>query len=218
MNRYNGFLMSHKGLRAMLFSTALTFQQTDADDQEAIDSLLTRLEQLLNAFNDHSALEDEYIYPLLQAKRPELILSFQREHETDRQFTRQLCEQIACYHVAGDATRPTAWFLLFMAFNAFMAFNISHMNKEETSFNEAAWQFYSDEELIAVHQQIAKSRTPEQKQLSGYWMFKACNNQELSGWVRALKAQMPGTAFQTFADNARHLLLPNRWNLIFKNI
>lgn len=54
--------MSHKGLRTMLFCATLMFQQSNADDHETIDSLPTRLEQLLTAFDDHSALEDEYIF------------------------------------------------------------------------------------------------------------------------------------------------------------
>jgi hypothetical protein len=141
MNRYNGFAMSHKGLRAMLFSTALEFQQTDPDDDNATNSVLTKLEQVLQSFDAHSELEDEYIFPLLETKKPDLTDAFEKDHELDRMLTKMLGDSISLYRLSAPAERPYLWFQLFMAFNDFTAFNLGHMNREETCFMKSYGSF-----------------------------------------------------------------------------
>jgi hypothetical protein len=66
-----------------------------------------------------------------------------------------------------------------------------------------------------VHRTIAASRTHEQKKISGYWMFMACNNTELSTWAGELKKELQPEAFEGFTNNAQNILARDRFATIF---
>ena len=56
--RYNGFLLTHKALRAMLYDTAIHLQQYDDPSGKKSNDLIEKLEAVMLAFDKHSELED----------------------------------------------------------------------------------------------------------------------------------------------------------------
>ncbi|MCO5947985.1 hemerythrin domain-containing protein [Mucilaginibacter flavidus] len=217
--RYNGFSMSHKGMRMMLFDMTIELQQADFKDAKAMEPLLANLEHLLKVFNEHSELEDEYILPLAEKNHPRLLAEFEDQHAKDRSLSHNLYAAIANYHeAADDDARILSGNILFYNFISFITFNLDHMNKEETIFNEAIWPHYTDKELINVHMEIGASRTADQKQVACYWMLKACNDAELTSWLGGIKSILPDPEFQNMADKAIQLLSQIRWESIYNQL
>ncbi len=54
MERYNVFTRVHKGLRAFLFETAMTVQQTDFSVTDEAEAAMGRIGEALYYFNQHS--------------------------------------------------------------------------------------------------------------------------------------------------------------------
>lgn len=219
IQRYNGFAMSHKAMRAMLFSTALNLQHADFSEKTQMEVILNSLQSILNSFDEHADLEDDYILPLAKKYNPELLQAFENEHIKDRRLTSDLNTAISYYRSSiNNSERALNGSRIFYALMSFISFNLDHMNREEIEFNSVIWKHYSDEELESVHNKIATTRTPEQKQISGYWMLSSCNIHELSEWLMGIKKTAPHAAYSALLINAQKILTPERWELLEREI
>ncbi len=190
--RFNGFGMIHKALRMMLFDTATTLQHTDYCDANGMDIALEKIEHVVDFFDEHADHEDTEVLPVIADAEPALWRSFEEEHITDRQLGQNLKNAIASYRAAQeDETRSQAGYNTFYAFNAFIAFNLNHLNKEETELNQVLWRLLSDEEIMAINGKIAASVPPQQAAETYKWMMRGCNNKELISFIKTLQAHAP---------------------------
>jgi len=138
MLRYNGFSMSHKTMRAMMFHSLLQLKQVDFANRLAMHEILINLELVLKVFDEHADLEDQYILSLAALHNPQVMPQFEAEHTKDSILTKELAASIDQYKETVDEKgRLIAGNTLFYNFIAFIAFNLEHMNKEEICFNKA---------------------------------------------------------------------------------
>ena len=188
MIRYNIFNQIHKALRALLYDTALTLQQTNFANTEEAEAVLEQLKQTLNVFDKHAEHEDHGVLPAIQQYEPSIVDAFAQEHILDHQLAENMRAQLAAFDVATTpADRLNAGNGILHAFIAFMTFNLDHMAKEETVINERLWRYYSDAEIIAMNQRIIASIPPEEMSFTSAWMMKGMNNAEITGWLRAVQ-------------------------------
>lgn len=80
--RYNVFNQIHKGLRGMLYDTALRLQRTDFSGPEASQAI-EPLHQVLLFFDDHADHEDRFILPHIRKHNAPLLDELEKEHEID---------------------------------------------------------------------------------------------------------------------------------------
>ena len=213
--RFNGFAMIHKALRAMLYDTAMSLQQTDYSDADAMQPVLQKLEAIIHTYDDHADHEDTHILGIAAAVNPALAASFEQEHIIDRQLGANLTNAIESYRMASDATgRLRAGHHIFYAYNAFIAFNLTHMNKEANELNEVLWAQCSDAEIQAINSKIAASVPPEQAAQNFAWMMRSCNNTELTGFLRLIQANAPPPVIDMVKAIAERELSPARWALL----
>lgn len=213
--RYNGFLMIHKALRAMLMDTTLELQHTNFLDAEKTSKTLQKLETVIASFELHAHHEDTIILPLIQEQSPEIYRQFEEEHETDHELGERLQTAIEALKTKADATRRLLLgSKILYAFYDFVAFNFSHMNKEETVLNEVLWKHFSDEELLKVNMKIVQSNTPAQMQTAAYWMLKGCSNEEISQWMKGARKGLPEPAFKGLVELATRILPAERVQFI----
>lgn len=209
--RYNSFLMIHKALRAMLMDATLELQHADFLNIEKTTAVLKKLEIVVDMFEMHASHEDSLVLPMIQELSPETSQLFEAEHVKDHELGERLKAAIESINTASDAAaRLAAGQQLLYIFYDFVAFNFAHMNKEETILNEVIWKYYSDEAILKVNQQIVQRNTPAQMQTAAYWMLKGCNNAEITGWLKALKASAPEAVFQSLSELSNHLLPAER--------
>lgn len=209
--RYNGFLMIHKALRAMLMDTTLELQHASFLHVEKTNALIQKLETVIDTFEAHAHHEDTLIIPLIQEQSPALYHQFESEHETDHELGERLKSAMEALKMEENAdARLSLGRQILYAFYDFVAFNFSHMNREETILNEALWKHFSDEELVKVNQKIVQTNTPEQLQTAAYWMLKGCSNEEIRGWMMGAKKGMPEAIFNAIVDLAYRILPAER--------
>lgn len=209
--RYDGFGMIHKALRMMLYDAAITLQHTDFRDPEAMHSALEKVAHVIDFFDSHADHEDMHVLPMIAVAEPALSKSFEDEHIIDRQLGQNLKNAIASYQAAqADEMRTQAGHNIFYAFNAFLAFNMNHMNKEETELNEALWRQLSDEEIMTINGKIAASAPPQQSAETYKWMMRGCNNKELTGFIKTLQTHAPAPVLNTALGIAEQELTAER--------
>ncbi|GAO41882.1 hemerythrin domain-containing protein [Flavihumibacter petaseus] len=217
MKRFNAFGLIHKALRAMLFDVDLELQQADWNKPEDVRQLISKLQQVLNAFEHHAYIEDNYVLPLIAGKDRHLQQELEGEHQQDKILTEALLEHIEAIQKPGNPLEKSIHAnAIQYAFHAFVAFNLDHMNKEETTFNRVLWQYYSDEEIMAVNEQISKMIEPASRENGLLWMLRGCNAAEISMLMQKLEQQLPAEAFHQFRKKAvaqvpgkfRYLLQP----------
>jgi hypothetical protein len=194
--RYNSFNQIHKGLRALLYDTAIKFQQTDLSNKTDGEKVLQQLELLLTLFESHAHNEDEFYNKPLEEVNPEVATLFEKEHDEDHRLGQVLSDLIAKWRKEDDASdRETTGRNLFYAFNEFIAFNLYHMNKEEIELNAVLWNEYSDDSIRATEQELVKRVPPQKMGLYAKWMIRGINDAELSKWLKEVKEFAPPEVF-----------------------
>ncbi|MBS1545135.1 MAG: hemerythrin domain-containing protein [Bacteroidetes bacterium] len=203
-NRYNTFYKIHKGLRAMLYETALQMQRTDMGNMDAGIPVIRSVEEILIMFDTHASGEDaQYNSPLEDRDRSVAVL-FEKEHEEDHRLARQLGQLVTAWQSANSgASRNEIGARLFYAFNEFIAFNLYHMNKEESLLNEVMWKHYTDEEILQKEKAIVRSLTPDKLKLAWKVMARGLNNHDLSEWLSEVRNSAPSAVFDQLSSIVR---------------
>ena len=198
MQRYNSFNMIHKALRALLYDTALTIQQTYFADYEEADTAIEKLEMVLYAFEQHAHHEDNNILPLIEVYEHELVEEFEKEHLKDMELGNRLKHLVNIILAAEkDEEKIICGSAISKSFVEFMVFNLEHMAKEEILINQALWKHYTDEQLILANQKLVASIPREEKAFSSKWMMRGINNVEAINWLKDIKESAPDFVFQS---------------------
>lgn len=210
MQRYNVFNQIHKGLRGVLYNTALQIQQTDFTGPEA-DATIDQLQQVLLFFDTHAEHEDAFILPHIEKHNPELMDELEKDHVVDHRLTQTLFENIEEWK---GATSPDQKELIgqriFFAFNEFIAFNLYHMNKEENVLMYLLWKHYTDAEIHQMEVQIIQSIPPQTLFAESRWMMRSINDREVIGWLSGMRQGAPAEVFNSFLQMAEDELPANR--------
>lgn len=210
-SRYNLFNLIHKGLRHLLYDTALKLQRTDVHASQANEVIL-QLEQVLDYFEQHAHHEDNQIFTAIQPHAPELVADFEAQHAEDHQLSDQLADLIHQLKATSDAAQKNEiWQSIFYAFNEFVAFNLYHMNKEERDVNEILWTHYTDQELMQITQKIISSIKPEILMAQSRWMMRSISTAEAVAWLGGMKATAPEPVLKAFVGLAQNELSLMEW-------
>jgi len=215
MNRYNIFGQVHKGLRALLYETAICLQQTDFTDKEAADITLAQLETALDLFDKHAHTEDTMVFTAIELMEPSLVHAFENEHKEDHALAQRLRGlQIAFAHAISADDKTSISDAIIKAFIDFMIFNLRHMAKEEDIINKALWKYFTDIELYGITQKIIGSIPPNTMSQFSRWMMRGSNNNEITAWLKEVKNNAPDFAFQSLMQIAEEELEAQRWQLV----
>lgn len=213
--RFNAFNQIHKGLRALLYDTALSVQHTDFAQEAQAKATFRKIEKVLWLFEGHAHTEDSKVFPLLKAVAPEVVNDFEQQHVMDHQLGEDLHNSIVAYDFAQSATdRINCGIKLLQAFDEFTAFNLQHMNKEEAIINSLLWAHFTDEQLLALQRDIVAGIPPDKNEWYSRWMIKGVNDAEMVGWLQKVKQTAPSVVFNGLVAMAEQELPEERWRAI----
>src|SRR5689334_22157447 len=136
MNRYNIFNQIHKGLRSLLYETALLIQRTDFLNKEESKIALEKVREVVELFEKHAHTEDTYVLPTLTEYEPAVVTIFEEEHVKDHELSEKLLGLVYVLTQSQlDETKVEMGKALSIAYVEFLVFNLNHMAKEETVIN-----------------------------------------------------------------------------------
>ena len=198
MSRINVFNQIHKGLRAMLYDTALTLQQTHFADSDQSDAAVKKVRTTVEMINAHTAHEDHFIFPAIQAYEPSLVDVFTMEHLKNHSLSDKLVDSLVMHnHAVKSESKIETGQALIRAFQEFMVYNLEHMTNEETILNEILWRYYSDEEIEAISKRIVRSRRHDEEIVTTAWIMRGLSNTEISNWLKTVETT---ASWQVFAQ------------------
>lgn len=213
--RFNPFGQVHKGLRALLYDTALLLQHINFSKEEEIAIAVERIKLVNNLFAHHAEIEDGQVFPMIAKEAPEIVADFEAQHETDHLLSAQLEKKL---HLFNETNSPEqnrfAGNELLQSFNAFLAFNVEHMRKEETIVNGCLWKTYTDEELLKKVQEISAAIPPEENKHFACWMLRGMATHEIIDWYNAVKHSAPKPVFTMLCDLAEEVLPEKKWDVV----
>jgi hypothetical protein len=211
------FLQVHKGLKALLFETALQVQHTDFWNIDEAEDVIERINDAVRLFEKHAHSEDTLVFPAIEKYEPSVKDAFEQEHIKDHLLGQQLQQAIDQYNHADLITgKAAAGRQLQAAFLRFMVFNIEHMMKEEDVINPILWRYYTDAELHVITARIVAGIPQDYMMHYSRWMMKGLNNAEITQWLREVEKNAPEPVFQALFATAEKELSERRFRQILE--
>lgn len=162
MNRVDLFTMTHKGVRALLFETAVDAARLDLSSTSEVDDLVARIERLLGFIDEHARLEDAEIVPALRRIDPVLAATLATEHQSHASVHGVVERAARMLALAPPRQRGVAGKHLMHVVNQLVSMQLLHMGHEETVVNAVLWGAFGDGELLAIRGRIVE-RIPERR-------------------------------------------------------
>ena len=202
----------HKAVRAYLCDTLARVARLDLDDEHDVAAVVLQVRELLAFCTDHIAHEDLFVHPAMEARRPGSTAGTAADHLHHAQTVAALLQ--ACDALAGGtgAERLAAWRRLQRGLAQFTGDNLLHMECEESANNAVLQSCYSDDELVALHQQILAAIPPVKMAVGMRWMLVGSSPAERTRLMAGLHADAPPPAFDAMLGLARACLDSADWN------
>jgi hypothetical protein len=147
-SRIDLYSLPHKSLRHALHEAGAVLGSGDAGPAR------TALELLAS----HGGHEEEFIHPLLDRHLPDLAETMRSQH-------RELDARLERVHVALDGTDPVA---AYRRYHRLVAWNLGHLDEEETIVLPALWSAVPDAALADVFGAF-RAAHPEANDLYRRW-------------------------------------------------
>lgn len=185
----------HKGLRAFMAHTLEAVGRMDAGDAADVAQTLGALRGLLGLMRTHMHVENQFLHPALEARRPGAARRTAAEHAEHEHAFEELRTAMLALERSAEPARAGAATLLYRRLASFVAENFAHMHVEETENNALLWAVYSDAELAQIHDALLASVPPEERALALRWMLPALSPAERAGMLSEMQAKLPAEAF-----------------------
>lgn len=219
MQRYNIFRQVHKGLRAMLYETAIAVQQTDFTNEQETEQLMRVISDVIFLFEKHAHSEDTFILPAISNYEPSVVDTFEQEHDKDHALGERLKVYLQILDSVSSAEeRINAGSGLTLSFVEFVIFNLDHMAKEESLLNNILWRHYSDEEILNFERSIIANVEPASMAIFSKWMMRGMNNNEIVTWLRKAEQAAPEPVFQALFKTAEQELSEKRFRQVLEGL
>ena len=217
MLRFNVFNQIHKGLRAMLYDTALTLQQTHFADSDQSDTAVKKVRTTVEMISAHTAHEDHFVFPAIQEYEPSLVDLFTLEHLKNHTLSEKLVDLLVAHnHAVKPEAKIETGHAVVRAFQEFMLYNLEHMSNEETVLNDILWRYYSDEEIESISRRMVRSRRHDEAIVTTAWMMRGLSNTEISNWLKAVETSAPRQVFAQLFSIAEKELPNDRFRKVLE--
>jgi hypothetical protein len=202
----------HKAVRAYLCDTLARVARLDLDDEHETAATLLQTRELLEFCTDHIAHEDVFVHPAMEARQPGSTAGTAADHLHHAQTVAALLEACDALATGAGAERLAAWQRLQHGLALFTGDNLLHMASEEGANNAVLQSCYSDDELVALHQQIVAAIPPKKMAVGMRWMLVGSSPAERTRLMAGLRADAPPPAFDAMLELARESLDSADWN------
>lgn len=204
--RQNLYAGIHKALRALMAELVTAAGRMDPDDEGDVRATLARIEEGLQLCEKHLQLEEAWLHPAMEARRPGTSARAALDHAGHEREFESLRAALGTVRDGSGAARREAAYELHLALARWMAGNFLHMEHEERHHNAALWDAYSDAELAAIRTRMLATVPPGVMARYQRWMVPSLNHAERVAQFAGIRASAPPEAFAgLLATAASHL-------------
>lgn len=218
MRRYNLFRI-HKGLRALLYDTALQLQKTAFSDFEQSDAALENIDLAIEFIEAHVNLEEAYIFSPLAKYEKATINAFNRQQQESLNLAGEIKKVSRIFRLAdSDSERRIAGSALSNAYMQFMMSQLHLMSQEEIEINHLLWYHFNDARLVSMEQQVLASLSPAEMIVYSKWMVKGLADIEMIEWLSGLKKTVRSLVFNAVMNHIHAQLPAESWYRITEEL
>src|SRR5436190_1253681 len=200
MQRYNIFHQIHKGLRAMLYETAIKVQHADFWNVDETEDTIENINEVVRLFDMHAFHEDNHVFPAVEKYDPAIADAFEQEHVQDHLLGELLSNSIERWKNASIITEK------------------ADIAKEEDVLNKILWRYYTDAELMAITGQIISEVPTDYVGKYNRWMMRGLNNAEITRWLKSVERNAPEYVFRSLFTTAERELPERRFRLVLEGL
>ena len=196
MARYEIYGNIHKAIRHILYSEALALGSADFRDQKSMQESLEQLRETITLLEEHAEHEETFIHPALESCVPGITRPFEENHEDDERLfdrMRELGSQIEA--TKDNDQRVALGNQLYGIFNTYISDYLGHLDREEAELEQALWNHFTDEELVAKDHELMGSIPHERMALWVSVIGKSWNASQLTAILAGIKQDAPPDVF-----------------------
>jgi len=153
--RFDMYTPIHKTLRRVMFETAISLARADFNDTDEVAVAMQSVSVCVAFLREHAEHEDREVVPVIARLDPELAAVLDREHpELERLAidVESLWPRLQPLDV--PAARAQLGAELLRRFQAMVAAQLVHMDREERQVNALLWAHLRDDELLQINRRI----------------------------------------------------------------
>lgn len=154
MNRVDLFTTIHKGVRALLFDTSIEAARVDITSNRAVDSLIERIDLMIELLEEHEVVEHAEILPFIESVDPSLAQELSRAHDELVAVGGSIERAARNLVLAPEEARGPQLRALRQVMDLASIKYLSHLTHEETMVNAVLWSTLGDSDLLAIHDRI----------------------------------------------------------------
>ena len=154
------FTPIHKGLRKTLFETAIALGRTDFLSPQETAAAERLVGECLTFLREHAEHEDRHLVPEIARLSPELAATMAEEHPELERAAIAVDSLWPRFASLGPEERLAMGGELARRFQALVAMQLRHMDREEREVNALFWARLEDRELAAVSRRIVVGIPP----------------------------------------------------------
>ena len=210
-DRYNIYVLIHKGLRAWMCDVLAVVGRMDPYDVQDVTAGLGRVRALLAGCESHLRHENEYLHTAIEARCPGGASAAALDHEHHLRAMATLESAVRAAEIADGSARAIAVLRLYRELAVFIAENFEHMHREETENQAMLVAHYSEAEVFALEEAIVSSLTPEEKMTTMRWMAPSAAPHERAMLLSGMRLNAPRPAFEAVVGLVKPFLSEREW-------
>jgi hypothetical protein len=176
--RYDGFTAIHKALRRELFEAAIAVARADFASPEETAAAARSVEVCLAHLREHAEHEDRRIMPAVHELAPALADDLAHDHvalERAAIEVERLFPKLGTLDAAGRVALGAE---LVRRFNAYVAHQLRHMEREEREVLAVFWERLDDAAIAAMNARVIADIGPARMAEWGALIGPAINRAE----------------------------------------
>jgi hypothetical protein len=209
--RFDMYLPIHKALRAYLSETLTAVGRMDCDDDQEVAATLAQLRELLRVCAAHVQHENQFVHRAMEQRRPGSTSGIADEHIEHAHAIDDLRAALTLVELGSGVERRMLAQILYRQLALFVAENFEHMQREEVDNNAILWSAYTDDELIAIENELKASIPPADMMLIARWMLVDNEHGFRVKMLEGVRASAPREVFEGLLGIARSNLATRDW-------
>ncbi len=209
--RYDIYQAIHKTMRAFMFDVVKRVGSLDATDPDEVRTVVAEVRDLLDACTLHLQMENAFIHPAMEARRPLSSAHAAVDHDHHEIGIDEIEADLQAVERATGAAVADAALNLYRRLALFTADNLEHMHVEETENNAALWATHDDAEIVAIEHAIHGALQPEQSLAIIGRMIPALPPADRAAMLTGMQLEAPAEVFAAVLAAVRPRLAERDW-------
>jgi len=209
--RYATYRPIHKAMRHILLSASQKVGLADFGDDADVSEALEAVDQMISMLHDHRQNEDRYVHPPAEARIPGITAKFVDDHNEDIRLSDEVDGIAGEIRSASGAERIALGVNLHERLNDYIGIYLGHLYREETTMQQALWDKFTDEELLAIDMEIVANVPPQMMAVYLPVMCSTYSAAEIAPILGGIKANAPAEFVEFALKTAEENLPPRSW-------